>query len=106
MKRGSRLDPGIESADRLKMRKSQSEFVTMATMKPQKISKRLEECIILKANFCIIDPNLENVTATVPHSARVNSRGVHHSTLLQRLIETSKINPQGPTHKGQNVSRH
>jgi hypothetical protein len=60
------LDLGIESADCLKMRKSQSEFVTMATTKPQKISKRLEECIILKANFCIIDPSFENVAATVP----------------------------------------
>jgi hypothetical protein len=38
----------------------------MATLKAQIISKRLEECIILKASFCIIDPNFENVAATVP----------------------------------------
>jgi hypothetical protein len=38
----------------------------MVTIKPQRISKRLEECIILKVNFCIIDPNFENVAATVP----------------------------------------
>jgi hypothetical protein len=35
-------------------------------MKPQRIIKRLEECIISTANFCIIDPNFEDVAATVP----------------------------------------